>query len=401
MKTRKPIPKTQAEISQEVRVPYSEGDSTFSSKDTNRGYRRSVKDDASTFPTLGLKDIDETIIYYFDNVIKPSVIKNGNRINVPILYGSPERWASVQKNGYFRDKNGKLQTPLIMFKRDSIEKNRQLGNKLDANNVNNFTIFEKKYSKKNIYDKFSVLTNRVPVREFHGVIIPDYVNITYSCVLFTDYVEQMNKLIEGINFASDTYWGDPERFKFRAMIDTYNNTTELSTGADRVVKTDFTINLLGYIIPDTINTSKFKPNKFYSKSRLNFKLETENDYDTLVARSKTPEREASRRFFDTSLTGAQALSSIVKIFLETNTTAVADSVIVNQATFSGKTILTPPPGFTVGQESFVVYVNGISIPTSFRDVQQVGSDIVVTFNETLIGYPIEAADTVILTGKFT
>jgi hypothetical protein len=27
--------------------------------------------------TVGLKDIDESIMYYFDNVIKPSVIQNG------------------------------------------------------------------------------------------------------------------------------------------------------------------------------------------------------------------------------------------------------------------------------------------------------------------------------------
>ena len=47
-----------------------------------------------------------------------------------------------------RDNNGKIQTPLIMFKRDSLEKNRNLGNKLDANLPNHFGIFEKKYSKK-------------------------------------------------------------------------------------------------------------------------------------------------------------------------------------------------------------------------------------------------------------
>ena len=100
-------------------------------------------------------------------------MQNGVKINVPILYGSPERWAAVQKDGFYRDKNGKIQTPLIIFKRDSIEKNRTLGNKLDANSPNNFAIFEKKFSKKNIYDRFSTLVNRDPVKELYGVIIPD------------------------------------------------------------------------------------------------------------------------------------------------------------------------------------------------------------------------------------
>jgi hypothetical protein len=31
----------------------------------------------------------------------------------------------------------------------------------------------------------------------------------------------MNKLIEAINYASDSYWGDPESFKFKASIDSF------------------------------------------------------------------------------------------------------------------------------------------------------------------------------------
>ena len=108
------------------------------------------------------------------------------------------------------------------------------------------------------------MTNRDRVDEFYGVIIPDYVNIAYSCVIFTEYVEQMNKIVESINFASDAYWGDPERFKFRAMIDSYTTTTEMVQGQDRMVKTNFSINLLGHIVPDTINTSIANMNKFYS-----------------------------------------------------------------------------------------------------------------------------------------
>ena len=45
---------------------------------------------------------------YFENTIKPTVIQNGNRIAVPIIYGSPERWKSVQSDGALRDKDGKL-----------------------------------------------------------------------------------------------------------------------------------------------------------------------------------------------------------------------------------------------------------------------------------------------------
>ena len=89
-----------------------------------RGNITTRKDDSVKDIYVGLQDHDEAVMYYFHNVIKPSTIVDGTRINVPIIYGAPERWKSVQKDGYFRDKEGKIQVPLIMFKRDGIEKRR-------------------------------------------------------------------------------------------------------------------------------------------------------------------------------------------------------------------------------------------------------------------------------------
>ena len=72
---------------------------------TSRVNQRSVRNDDKTDFTLGIKDIDESIIFYFNNVIKPSVIQKGVRKNVPVIYGNQERWKAVQKDGYYRDRN--------------------------------------------------------------------------------------------------------------------------------------------------------------------------------------------------------------------------------------------------------------------------------------------------------
>jgi hypothetical protein len=45
-----------------------------------------------------------------------------------------------------------------MFKRDSVEKRRDLGNKLDGNNPQLYYTFQEKYTKRNQYDNFSVIT---------------------------------------------------------------------------------------------------------------------------------------------------------------------------------------------------------------------------------------------------
>tara|TARA_R110000765_G_scaffold295406_1_gene390498 strand:- start:36 stop:1037 length:1002 start_codon:yes stop_codon:yes gene_type:complete len=254
----------------------------------NKGRITTRKDDTVQDVSIGLQDHDEAIMYYFNNVIKPSVIVNENRTNVPIMYGSPERWKGVQQDGYFRDKEGKLQTPLIMFKRDSVEKRRDLGNKLDANSPQLYYTFQEKYSKRNQYDNFNVLQNIIPQKEFHTVVIPDYVTLQYSCIIWTDYIAQMNKLIEMINYSSDSYWGDKETFKFNAKIDTYSNTTEIAQGENRVVKTNFGLTIQGYLIPDSLNKDLAKkPQKFFSKSRVVFNSELIVEPNDLVTREQT------------------------------------------------------------------------------------------------------------------
>ena len=406
MAVRKPVPKAQSELSQGSITAYTNRGKSGVKIERNRAENRKVtSDDVKQF-SIGLRDIDETIVYYFNNVIKPSVLQNGTRKNVPIIYGSPERWAAVQKDGFYRDKNGKIQAPLIMYKRDSLEKNRSLGNKLDANNPVNFGIFEKKFSIKNVYDRFSILNNRDKVKEYYGVIIPDYVNITYSCIIFTDYVEQMNKIIESVNFAADSYWGDPERFKFRAMIDNFTTVTELNQGEDRKVRTEFQINMLGHIVSDSINAQLNGLNKFYSKSAISFKIETAGDIETLNARADTPEADAGRRFFDTALVGAQkdalppGMNDEEVAFVTLNSVAIADSLTTNLATFDNRTIAPIPEGFTGGQGNFQVYVNGILVAESARTVTQVELNIEVSFDPNLVGYNVEGDDEVLLAGKY-
>ena len=237
----------------------------------NRGTITTRKDDTVQDVSIGLEDHDEAIMYYFNEVIKPSVISNGDRINVPIMYGAPERWKAVQQDGYFRDKEGKLQVPLIMFKRNSIEKRRDLGNKMDANNPQLYYTFQERNNKRNQYDNFSALQDRKPSQQFHAVVIPDFITLDYTCTIWCDYVSQMNKLIESINYSSDSYWGDKEKFQFNTKIDQFNNQTEIQIGDNRIVKTTFSLKLQGYLVPNSINKELTQhPSKFFSKSSVIF-----------------------------------------------------------------------------------------------------------------------------------
>jgi len=232
----------------------------------------SMKGDTNNVINITLEDHDEAILYYIKNIIKPTVEINGNQQEVPVIYGSPERWKSMQKDGFFRDKNGKAFIPVIAVKRESFEKDRRLGNKLDGNKVQNVQYFKTGYSKRNGYDNFSVLQNQKPAEEYQVGVIPDYITVTYKLSIFTDYVEHMNSIIEAIEFASDSYWGDKERFNFRASITQFPTPTEVVNGNDRAVKSDLTLNINGYIIPKSINVQKAAPSpKSYNVTKFVFK----------------------------------------------------------------------------------------------------------------------------------
>jgi len=292
-KHKKPVPKSQREILNNQIDPYvnpetgeTRGNPNIPSDfnqftadnhtgvDFNRSEKTTFRDDTTKPFTVGIMDIDESIFYYMENVVKPTVYQNGEKIPVPIIYGSPERWKSFQKDGYYRDKKGKIMPPIILFKRDNIEKIRNITRKLDANDPHLYTSWQKQYSKKNVYNNFNVLNNSIPVNQFYANVVPDYVKLTYSFIIQTYYMEQLNKLIEAINYASDSYWGNPERFQFKARIDTFKTITEVTNGSDRIVKSEFTLNLMGYMVPDTIQKDMQSIKKYNSKSRVTIISET-------------------------------------------------------------------------------------------------------------------------------
>ena len=200
-KGRTPIPKTQREISISQQEPYNPpaGSSGFEatgnpnkSGELNRAEKTSFRGDTVKPFTVGIQDIDEAVMYYFQNVIKPTILQNGEKIPVPIIYGSPEKWKSFQVDGYYRDLQGRIMAPLLVFRRTNIEKVRTIGNKLDATNPNNYGISQKQYSKQNEYSKFNILNNVKPEKQYYATVIPDYVNVTYECVIFLQSTFSLN-----------------------------------------------------------------------------------------------------------------------------------------------------------------------------------------------------------------
>ena len=194
-----------------------------------------------------LYDVDLAIAEHMIDTVLPTVEIFQEKQKVPVVYGNPERWKSIQKDGFLRDKKGVLQIPLVMFKRNSISRDDAF-----ANTMNRHISYPSisKYSKKHRYDKFSAMTGTQKPVELYDIVMPDYVNITYEVIIWTDFTEHMNKIVEAFQYATDEYWGDKDGFKFRVKIDSFDNTTEVSEGSQRIVRTNFTMAVYAYLLPE-------------------------------------------------------------------------------------------------------------------------------------------------------
>jgi hypothetical protein len=210
-------------------------------------------EDAKKNFTVSLLDIDTALISYIQNVINPTVIDAGENIKVPIIYGNPEKWYAAKAQGALRDQQGKLQIPLIMVKRTSFSKDE---NYQTFNRYLTYPVMTK-FNEKNKYDKFSLLNKTVaPTNQIFTVTMPDHIKAEYEFIVWTEYVEQNNAILEKINFAEGDYWGDKQRFNFRVKIDNYTNTIESSGEKDRMVRSTFTLSTNAYLLPESFEDRK-------------------------------------------------------------------------------------------------------------------------------------------------
>ena len=251
----------------------------------NRGYLYSRKNENIKNAEVTLMDMDSSILYYFNEVIKPSVEDNGENVKVPVMYASPERWKSITKDGFIRDKKQKVITPVIVYRRTGLEKDESLPvDKLDANNPRHFYTFEKKFSTTNRYDNFQTQIGTIPQREYYNVMLPDYVTLTYDFIIWTTYIEQMNKIVERVVYSDGAYWGDPNKLRFRTNVESFTDATELSD-SERLVRTNFTVTLKGYLLPKGNFDHRSTTQKFITPKKLVFSTETDAIINNTTGRS--------------------------------------------------------------------------------------------------------------------
>jgi len=229
--------------------------------------------------SITLKDVDTAVLNHVKNVMKPRVKEANETFKIPVYYGNEERWKAVRKRGVLRDKNNSLILPLIMLRRTEIARNDLSGQSFPHDVGRNYidVVRTNKWSKDNQYDRFSVQEGVQPVYDVITTGMPNYTDVTYEFILWTNFIEQMNPLVESFVDQSHTYWGDSTNNKFMCTIDSVSDASEMNRDGERFIKSTFSVTTKAYLLPEYLNsviTNKISNmKKFTTTSRVTFTQE--------------------------------------------------------------------------------------------------------------------------------
>lgn len=346
-------------------------------RETNRAKQLSI--DKQFQKGVKIIDVDSAIADYMSKVIIPNLEENGNLLKVPLIYGNAERWEGARKQGYLRDTRGRIQIPMIMFRRSSIQKNESMPVFKEAGTIQ----YAKKYSAKNRYDRFSIMTGAQPVYEIYSVSIPSYVTIQYEMVIWTSFTEHMNVLVEAFQNQSERYWGMEDGFKFKSSISSFETSQEVAQGAERVIRTSFTTTVNAYLLPEIVD-NKPTMNKSFSPKRVVWGVETDLSGGKFAGLNVYQEYADVVNFI--AIRGHQEA-----VFVNSTT---AKLINVKQPVLPNELI-----GVFDVNNWFRVYLNGDFISPTYYTYVYDGNTKEITFTFAL-AYPIEVADEILITGKF-
>lgn len=356
---------------------------------------KSATDDVKQ--SITLYDIDYAIMNYLEDVVLPTLDNNGKSQKIPVVYGNSERWVGSQKQGVYRDAGGIIQKPILMIRRTAVTKNESMPM------LNRHVSYQaiQKYSKNNKYDRFSLLGKKTsPKYEIFNITMPDYVEISYECMVWTNFVQELNTVVEALTFASDEYWGDKQKFKFNTIVTDYNLVNEISETKERINRLECNFSVQAYLLPE-----KFDGENTTKKSINTRKIVMTTEVDLTSGQKRMEE-------FLTTPSPYYDNKTLID-FLGLNNSKTQNPVVDNTITFTGiKPIQTPSQLSSVITGSLTlsgvpydikVFINGVKYnqTTHFTTTYVTSTgNLTITFLPASLGFTVDSGDEIIISGKF-
>ena len=349
--------------------------------------------------SIALYDVDYAILWHIEQVITPTVvdISSGSPIKVPIFFSNSELWASVQRNGFVRDNQGKILTPVLMINRTAVTKRDDLKDLRVLESSDNRILMKRGYSAGNSYDRFG-LSNAPKRPEYYSIDVPKYVQVEYELLLWADTVAQMNEIVEQLMWFDGKAFGDT--YKFITNIDAPSFDISTNSGEDRTVRATLPMTTKAYIL----NTHGANAPSMYrvnpiSKIVVGAEIEISDLSTPIDAPKTTVSMIAQPKVITYSLNSSVNKDIMIYVAISRQLTGtVIDPITVE---FNSGWELAPSALPPTSVDSFMFFVNGVYVErTAIKSFTSNGVKSTLVIDSNQLGYELDVQDEVVGIGKF-
>jgi len=278
-------------------------------------------------PPCGIEDVDRAVFKLFNEQLPLFFESKGNTERIPVIFATGERAFILRRNKPLTDRHGALILPLVSILRSNLTQEKTAGGFGVGPGTGTQEIFRRKYvdsmdifaennsegllnqnnvvnSKKHVGPSVRgyrrnvsgpVIKNEFssPVTEIISMANPRYFSATYEITLWTQYLQEMNNVIEAIvtnytNGPSKSFRLESDKgYWFVGFMDPAFGgelNFDSMTDAERIVKYNFSISVNGYIINPEFPGSISSVRSTLSAPKISFDTQLNNkSQQTVVA----------------------------------------------------------------------------------------------------------------------
>jgi hypothetical protein len=298
-----------------------------------------------------------------------------------------------------------------MTERDQLKK-LDTNRPVSIDGIGNQMYYRSKYNKRNRYEDelFPIpINNPQESKEIYAINIPEYVDIEYDLMLWTDFTTQMNELVEQFMPYGGFAWGN-EQNKYQTHMRAFNFETLNTVGEDRLVRATTSLTVKGTLLAEQeFRLSTLQ--KAYSIKRVRFDTVIDVGLDLF---STTVVPEQLLQFQSQVLAGGSVtVSSTGGASGGTSINAETMSYLVDltekQASYSSNTTVTvsgaaainPTTSLAATKAEFDIYINGQYIDkAAYTWTPTTSATQTIVFDTNTLGYTIESDDVIIVNGRW-
>jgi hypothetical protein len=232
-----------------------------------------AKPATNSLPRSNIETIDGAFFKHIDEILNLHCTTAEGTKKVPVIWQNSERAFQIKNNVQIRDINGSLIPPIISINRKSISKDLNKKGSFQANLApgNNRVIFTQDLNQEKTSNfanadsqkksgQVNFITskqNKKQVYKFKSVLMPVYVMIDYEVQIITNYLQQMNELMQPFmtkTAALNYFVIKHESFRYECFIQQdFSQDSESLGEEERKYKSSITIKVLGQLVGDDVN----------------------------------------------------------------------------------------------------------------------------------------------------